>query len=173
MNDDFGVCLGVKPMAQRFKMQTLFLEIIYFAVEDEPDGPVFVRHRLAPCRRDVENGKSIVSNSHALGNPGRGKAAEIETIWAAMADGLSHPLDRALELDTVEAFSCDSGDSAHMLRSSRAVAGPQADPSREPLLFLPRERRVWANRCECCRRIPGSGARACSRVFRLRSPNRY
>ena len=86
MNDDFGVCLRMKPMAPRFKMQTLFLEIIYLAVEDEPDGPVFVRHRLAPCRRDVENGKSIVSNSNTLRNRGRSKAAEFETIRAAMAD---------------------------------------------------------------------------------------
>jgi hypothetical protein len=40
-----------------------------------------------------------------------------------MANRLGHPLDRALEFGSVEALGRDSGDSAHMLRYSRTVAG--------------------------------------------------
>src|SRR5271156_2002624 len=123
MNDYLRVCMGMKPMAARFQTRAQFLEIIDLAVEDEPDGAVFVGHRLTPRSRDVNNGESVVGDSHALRDHGRKKATELETIGAAMTNRLGHPLDRALEFGSVEALSRDSGDSAHMLRSLRTAAG--------------------------------------------------
>src|SRR5271156_6891398 len=123
MNDYLRVCMGMKPMAARFQTRAQFLEIIDLAVEDEPDGAVFVGHRLTPRSRDVNNGESIVGDSHALRDHGRSKAAELETIGAAMTNRLGHPLDRALEFGPIEALGRNSGESAHMLSLFGTTAG--------------------------------------------------
>src|SRR5262245_45501202 len=47
MDDRFGVAIGAKLVAGAFEPATEVEVVIDFAVEDEPNGAVFVRHRLA------------------------------------------------------------------------------------------------------------------------------
>src|SRR5580658_9301140 len=120
----------MKPMPARFQARAQFLEVIDLTVEDEPDGFVLIAHRLAASCRYVANGEPIVGERDVLRNHGGHKASEVKTIWPAMPNRASHPLDRTLKFGSVETPSCDSGYSAHMLRLLLIGVGRQASPSR-------------------------------------------
>jgi hypothetical protein len=57
-----------------------------------------------------------VSERDVLGNRGRGKKAEIETIWATMTNRTGHPVNQGLKFGSFESSGRDTGDSTHRLR---------------------------------------------------------
>ena len=105
MNQRFGVARGFVnvPLANQFgAYRTL---VIKFAVIRNPDGAIFVRHRLATTG-DIDDREAAMSQCAG--------AVEVEAIaiGASMGDSSGHPFDDGAVSGAM--FSVDeSSDSAH------------------------------------------------------------
>ena len=103
-------------MAGGFELRPERAEVVDFAVEDDPDGPIFVVDRLM-SRRQIDDAQP----PHAERNPLVHEPAFV--VGAAMPDDLAHPADQFLARFQAawRARVCrfhEAGDSAHALESS-------------------------------------------------------
>src|SRR5579875_1432129 len=106
MNYNFGIRVGVKTMAERFKLPPQSGKIINLAVEDDPDSSILVMHRLTPPPH-VNDAKPA--------HPDSCKTVRINTfiVRATMHHSLTHTVNNP-GVNGGSAFAiCDSGNSAH------------------------------------------------------------
>ena len=107
VNDRFGVGLGAELMAAGLELAAQFAVVIDFAVEDDPDGSVFVGHRLL-ASGPVDDGQSPVTESE----PRSVKVAA--AIGSPVAQAFGHPFDGPRHMRWQVAFKTDyAADSAH------------------------------------------------------------
>ncbi len=68
MNDRFSVAVGAVLMTVRFKLRAQFAVVIDFAVENDVNRPVFIRHRLLPVVQ-INDGQAAMAERHAGPQP--------------------------------------------------------------------------------------------------------
>jgi len=117
------------------------LEIVNFAVEGKPDGPVFIAHRLAARIAHVNDCESVVGKGNGLRNDRRAEALREGSVWPAMAEGTRHSLDYRLKLSRSEALARDAGNAAHgSRRAGRQLTDQQVHHADRLSAFL------WSDR---------------------------
>src|SRR5215475_6835583 len=107
MYDRLRVARSPVSMAARFQLGTQVAVVVDFAVENDPDAVVFVRHRLATAAQ-IHNGQTTVSQPDAV--------AQIQSrvIRPSMRQSVTH-CDKARFVDlTIQLFrNGDATDATH------------------------------------------------------------
>jgi len=80
-DDDFGIGLAAKGMAERLELAANFAEVIDFAVEDDPYLPGRIGHRLVSGGAEVQDRKAAKAEARRAG---RGDISPL-VIGAAMS----------------------------------------------------------------------------------------
>ena len=94
------VTAGLEPAPKR-------LVVVDLAVEDDPDGFVLVRHRLAAGGREIHDGEPAVAQPH------RPVEQDAVVVRSAVGEALGHALQQA-PLDRLPGRELgDAGDPAH------------------------------------------------------------
>jgi hypothetical protein len=106
VNDGFGVAIGAVLMAalnQRLAQRAM---IVNFAVEDDPEGAIFVRDRLMPGF-EVDDAKAAHADSRAA------VGVEAVVVGAAMRHDVAH-LAESRSIGPRARFKFENtGDAAH------------------------------------------------------------
>ena len=102
VNNYFGIGARMKPMTAWFKTCSKVLEIVNLAIEDKPNGTVFVRHRLPAVLGDVDDCQAVVAERNTLRNRRGPEAANIHSVWSTMTDRTRHAFNRGLEVHFAE-----------------------------------------------------------------------
>src|SRR5262249_22797400 len=119
-NDGFRVAMRAEPVPSTAQLRPQFLVVVDFAIEDDPDGRVFVVDRLL-AGRQINDGQT----SHAEADA-RHKSADL-IVWAAAANSCAHPAQDCVVAPRIVAwrspsvgdvFVCKTGYSAHSVRSA-------------------------------------------------------
>ena len=88
MDNDLGVSARRESVPSFEESLLAVLVIIYFSIESDPDGSVFIRERLVP-RAEVDDREAAEAEPRS--RVGRYLASRI--VWAAMDDLRRHSID--------------------------------------------------------------------------------
>src|SRR5206468_9908622 len=106
VDDRFGVGPGPVAMAAALQVAADLAVVVNLAVEDDPDGTVFIRRRLL-------TGAQIDDAQSAVRQGGVGVEVETRFVRSAVGENVAHA-DRTRPGVVVDAISCnESGDAAH------------------------------------------------------------
>jgi hypothetical protein len=61
--DYFSIGVGIKLVTAFFQPKAQFTEIVYFAIENDPDRPIFAMNRLVPCGK-INDAKAAHAKRH-------------------------------------------------------------------------------------------------------------
>jgi hypothetical protein len=112
VHDRFGIGTSTVLVAGGLEPSADGLMVVNLAIEDDPDGVVFVRQRLVACRQ-IDNAQPTMAKRRVAID----KQAGI--IRSTMGDDITHP-DHAFAIIRMERLGRDdAGNSAHAL----ALAG--------------------------------------------------
>jgi hypothetical protein len=112
VDNGFGVTIRDEAVAAAFEIGTKFLEVVDLAIEDDPDGTVFIEDGLMTAG-NVDNAEA----GHA--EAGTILREDALIVGAAMNDGLTHPVDGG-GFDSIASLAAhDACDSAHSSILSR------------------------------------------------------
>src|SRR5580692_7842464 len=66
VQDNFGICFRMELMPRSEQLTSEFEKIVNLAVENDPHGPVLVRHGLVACGGKIDYGESPMTQRHPL-----------------------------------------------------------------------------------------------------------
>src|SRR5689334_23820932 len=88
MNDDFGISVTLELMlTQETILQ--FFEIIDLSIESDPNGSVFIRHRLGSARTEIDDRESLMCKPN-ISQIARMIHMNPALIRPAMSNNLTH-----------------------------------------------------------------------------------
>jgi hypothetical protein len=109
VNDRLGVANGPVLVPALFKSGTQIAVVVNFAVENDPDAIVFVRHRLAPAAQ-IHNGQTTVSQPDAVAQ------VQSRVIRPSMRQSVAHHDQPRLADVAIQLFR--NGDAANATHNS-------------------------------------------------------
>ncbi len=86
VNDDLSITMGVKLMAAGFEFAAQLREVVYLAIEDDPNALVFVVNGLVAAR-EIDNAEPPHAQAH------RPASVNSLVVRPAMDDRLAHAVD--------------------------------------------------------------------------------
>src|SRR5262245_62069272 len=111
VNDRLGVANGPVPVPALFQSGTQIAVVVDFAVENDPDAVVFIRHRLAPAAQ-IHNGQTTVSQPDAVAQ------VHSRVIGPSMCQSVTHRDEARFADATIQLFR--NGDAANAAHDSVA-----------------------------------------------------
>ena len=107
MHQHFGVGPGAKSMTARFQLRPQLLEVVDLAVEDHPEGAVFVAHRLMAAG-EIDDRQAAESEANCRSTAAWGRDPSTVVIRSAMDQCIRHAGENLGIHRSIEAH--DAGD---------------------------------------------------------------